>query len=275
MHLYIPESAPRLRRKSFVGQGVLILLGIQMFFFSAFCALDLPTATGRNLASFGHAQLDAVVASLPNQWQQKLFEKVPKLNCASLEHPSIRTSLYSPQVPVSIFCGYVLGPTLGVISATMFVVLGLLGPFIGIHPLAEGGGLMYYTHPGFGYLLGMILGTWVAGRITLNNRTSLTQLAALAAGLASVHVIGVLYLLGCCLAYYLADAKAALEWQPWVFELIRNLTWYQLPYDVLFGLALVGIGFPFRWLVHMLTSADIASKTKAPRNSARAIEELV
>ncbi len=254
---------------------MLILLGVQMFFFSAFCALDLPTATGRNLASYGHAQLDAVVAAAPVAWQQRIFEKIPKLNCASLEHPQIRTSLYCPQAALCIFVGYILGPTLGAISAAMFVLLGLLGPFIGLHPLAEGGGLTYYAHPGFGYLLGMILATWVVGRITLNTRSSLSQLAALAAGLASVHVTGVVYLLGCCLVYYLADAKSALEWQPWVFELIRNLTWYQLPYDVLFGLGFIGIGFPFRWLARMLTSADIASKLKAPRMSARAIEELV
>lgn len=254
---------------------MLILLGVQMFFFSAFCALELPTATGRNLASYGHSQLDAVVASLPDKWQKKVFEKIPRLDCASLEHPTVRTSLYCPQVPVCIFAGYILGPTLAAVSAAIFVTLGLAGPLVGIHPLAEGGGLAYYSHPGFGYLLGMILCAWVVGRITLNTRSSLSQLAALAAGLASVHVVGALYLLGSCLVYYLLDAKAALEWQPWVFELIRNLTWYQLPYDLMFALALIGVGFPFRWLSSMLTASDIATKTKAPRLTARAIEELV
>jgi hypothetical protein len=78
-----------------------------------------------------------------------------------------------------------------------------------------------------------------------------------------LHLFGLIYLVGSSLGVLLFEGEAAyLTWQPWLAESIRNYSWYALPYDALFGLALIGIGFPFRWLTSVLTAPDIAMKSR-------------
>jgi hypothetical protein len=40
------------------------------------------------------------------------------------------------------------------------------------------------------------------------------------------------------------------------------LSWYTLPYDFICSLILIGLGFPFRWLVNVLVAPDIAVSNK-------------
>ncbi|HMP51291.1 MAG TPA: hypothetical protein PKD05_07015, partial [Candidatus Melainabacteria bacterium] len=62
---------------------------------------------------------------------------------------------------------------------------------------------------------------------------------------------------------------------PWIFQYIRNLTWYSLPYDVIFAFLLVGLAFPLRWLVKTLTVPyDSPNKGRRAGYETRIAEEV-
>ncbi len=261
------------RRKSLMGQMVLILLGVQTAFFASFTSLDLPTATGGNLMNALHKEARKLALLAPEHVQSKIQQFVPSL----LEQPKEpRYSSYTPLAPVAILLGYVLGPRLAAISAVLFILLGLGGNFFNIYPFASGGGARYYLEPGFGYLLGMIASATLCGFLTANKRTSISQLLGIALGLLVLHLTGIGYLIGSYLYFYIIEgSKSYVEWQQWIFPYLRNLSWYALPYDVIFAFLVVGIGFPFRWLVNTLTAPDIAPPRKRIRYNRKVLEELV
>lgn len=70
-----------------------------------------------------------------------------------------------PLVPFTLqflftnLAGLLLGKKLGAVSVGVYVLLGLMGLPI----FTGGGGIGYLVHPTFGYLIGFILGAWVAG----------------------------------------------------------------------------------------------------------------
>src|SRR5271156_2673684 len=110
MRLVIADHIPRIRRKSLAGQIVLVLIGLQMMFLTSFVALDLPTGTGQNLIHSGKNILATATKLLPEASREKI----------KLSHPEIfektkpiRTNLYTPQAPMAIFLGYVLGRGIG------------------------------------------------------------------------------------------------------------------------------------------------------------------
>ena len=112
----------------------------------------------------------------------------------------------------------------------------------------------------------MLAAACLVAYCTRGERTSFRQLIALFVGLLSIHGIGLLYLLGICLFGAIHDPVGLqLTWSAWVFEEVRNLSWYALPYDFVFSLALIGAGFPFRWLVSTLIAPDIGSNNGQPK----------
>jgi len=275
------SNVPRIRRRSIVGQLVLTLLGVQILFLASFTALDVPIATKRNLTNFMQRQLVYVINAVPLKYKSKVESFVPIVKKPLKD---VRSTTYVPIAAVAIFLGYVLGPFIGPASCAIFIALGLLGPFVGIHAFAGGGGLAYYLEPGFGYLLALIGAAWISGKVTEGRRTSASQLFAVVSGLTVTHLTGLVYLLGSCLVSYLIDgSRASLAWQPWVFELARNMTWYPLPYDAIGALALVGLAFPFRWLASILVAPDLVPKppqgagrpARAVRYQPEVIEEFV
>jgi biotin transporter BioY len=268
LHLALVSKVRELKRKSLVGQLVVVLLGVQLLFFSSFLAFQIPTATSKNLARFTNNTAAKAAALLPVKYQNMVLDEFPVLR----DRPAdVRTSLYVPNAPVAIFVGYILGSFLGPLAAFLYLILGLVGPWFGVHPFAEGGGLEYYKHAGFGYLLGMVFAAWAVGAITSKKRTTFSQLLGILAGTAAVHVIGIAFLLGSALFAGLVEGVNAPHWQQWLFEEIRNLSWYALPYDLLVALVLIALGFPFRWLVEILTAPDVVAKQRAQP----ALEELV
>jgi biotin transporter BioY len=273
MRLVIAGNTPRVKRKSLAGQCVLVLLGLQVVFLSSFVALNLPTGTGHNLINSGRHYLAVAIKELPLTWQERLNSAYP-INLT--ESKPIRYSIYVPEVPAAIFLGYVLGRQIAPLSIALFVLLGLFGPIFGINPFADGGGLDYYSHPSFGYLLGLIASSFIVGWITQERRSSFNQVLALVAGVLSAHLIGLTYLIGSCLLFaVLQGTNSGPTWLPWVFELARNLTWYPLPYDFIFGLLLIGVGFPIRYTADMLSSPDIALKSRNDLAVQQHLEELL
>jgi biotin transport system substrate-specific component len=261
------------KRKSFLGQFVLVLLGVQVAFFGSFTCFELPTGTGSNLVKYAHREARNYALMTPPDVQTKIKQYAP----AIFEEPQqIRYSTYVPVAPTAILIGYVLGPRLGLWAIGLFLTLGIAGPLLGVYPLASGGGLNYYLEPGFGYLLGMLGAAGFCGWITMSRRTSLTQVVGTAAGILALHASGCAYLILSYLYFYVFEgSKAYLEWQPWIFQYLRNLSWYALPYDVVLAIAAVGVAFPFRWLVNTLTVTDAGPAAKKVKYDRKALEELV
>ena len=273
MRLVVASNISRVKRKSIAGQAVLVLLGLLLMFVVSFLAVDVPAGTGHNLLNAGRHSIVTVIEKLPPLWQDKINHMAPTL---LQETKPIRHVLYVPQVPTAVFLGYVLGPQAAAMSIGSFLLLGLIGPSVGINPLAGGGGFDYYSQPGFGYLLGMIACAYVVGLITEERRSSISQVLALVAGVVTVHLIGLAYMVSSCLMFSLMEGvKNGPLWLPWVFEEARNLTWFQIAYDSIFGFVLIGIGFPFRYLVNMLTAPDLALKSRSDKIVQQHMEELL
>lgn len=260
MPLTLVGKSQNLRRKSRIGQLIVVLIGVQLLFLATFLGLNLPTATEGNLIRYVKQASENLIARLPGNVGSEIKNNVPALAYGS---EPIRMSIYVPEAPVAIFVGYVLGPLLAPLAAIIFLIVGFVGPHLGIFAFSSGGGLEYFRQPGFGYLIGMVVACWVSGRLTVSNRTSKRQCLAVVAGLLSVHLIGIGYLLiSGLIASFGQVSGASFFWQPWIFEEVRNLTWYALFYDILLSLFAIGLGFPFRWLVATLIAPDIASKQK-------------
>ncbi len=103
----------------------------------------------------------------------------------------IFTYKFIPQIPVVMFVGAFLGRKYGLISIILYIVLGL---FI-IPVFAIGGGPLYILEYGFGYIMAYIPAVFLADTI-LNNGFSIKNIIkATVAGVLTIHLIGVLYML--------------------------------------------------------------------------------
>ena len=106
-----------------------------------------------------------------------------------------------PMVPLTfqpffaILSGLLLGASLGAISQTAYLLLGLVGL-----PVFAGGssGLLYVLKPTFGFLLGFILSAWITGTIIgrLRKPRFLHILLSSLAGLLVIYILGILYMYG-------------------------------------------------------------------------------
>lgn len=272
MHLVNERPLKQKKRKSFIGQSVLVFASFYLVFVTAFASFSLPTATLDNIIAFVQAKAHLLVSIAPLEVSQFIDTYCPQLK---FEPAAYNVSTYCALAPLSVVLGYVLGARLAVISVLIFIALGLLGPIVGFYPLANGGGLNYYTEPTFGYLVGLVIAAYVSGKLTKEKRTSLSQLLAVAIGCACIHLSGVIYLFGAYLLVYLVEgSKTFLDWQPWIFQYVRNLTWYSLPYDLIFSLILVGLSFPFRWFVDTMTIRNKQTRQRKPDRKLELSEEV-
>lgn len=103
-----------------------------------------------------------------------------------------------PTVPVPItmqsffvlLAGILLGGKYGALSVLIYVVLGLLGfPFFSL-----GGGIGYIFKPTFGFLLGLILSSFLLGIITKHRKISVLKLFFYSyLSLIPMYITGILY----------------------------------------------------------------------------------
>ena len=101
-----------------------------------------------------------------------------------------------PYIPFTMqffFCsisGIILGSKKGALSQILYIFIGL----IGIPVFAKGGGPQYILQPTFGYLIGLILASFIIGKIVelkINNFKNL--LLANILGIVFIYIIGVSY----------------------------------------------------------------------------------
>lgn len=250
-----------LKRRSFLGQLVVTLLSCELLFFSSFISLSLPTPTSRNLERFFHNTAVDLINQTPPAWQERIHEKLPATQERAAD---VRYSSYVPLLPASMAVAYILGLPLAVIASLIYFALGMLGPGSGIYLFASGGGSSYAQEPGFGYLLGIMAGVWFASWLTSDEeRKSWRQVLAATGGITITHLCGLAYFFGSSIMVLLFEGETAyLHYQPWLSEQIRNLSWYTIPYDLLFATILIALTFPIRWLFGVLMSPDIANKNR-------------
>lgn len=106
----------------------------------------------------------------------------------------------APIVPFSLvpfivlLAGMILGPRLGALSMTVYILMGLLG--IPVFEKPPFGGPAYVLQPTFGYLLGFILGAYVTGKILFGkeNPGIARYLLASVAGIIAIYLVGLPYL---------------------------------------------------------------------------------
>lgn len=102
-----------------------------------------------------------------------------------------------PVVPFTLqffftaMAGLVLGSKLGAMSVGIYTLLGL----VGLPVFSSGGGPHYIFVPSFGYILGFIFGSYLAGRIVevAKKKTFATYLLANFANLFVVYALGMIY----------------------------------------------------------------------------------
>ena len=87
-----------------------------------------------------------------------------------------------------ILAGIILGPKLGALSVTVYVIIGL----VGFPVFAAGGGIQYILRPSFGYLLGFIATAFIVGLICdkINNPTFRHYFLAALVGMVITYAIG-------------------------------------------------------------------------------------
>ncbi|MCR4440699.1 MAG: biotin transporter BioY [Peptococcaceae bacterium] len=103
-------------------------------------------------------------------------------------------------VPFSILplmvmlAGGILGPRLGALSVTIYVLVGLLGAPVFAKP--PYGGLTYILQPSFGFLPGFILAAYVIGKFLEKTaaQTVAAYMAAMLLGIAVIYLVGIPYL---------------------------------------------------------------------------------
>lgn len=102
-----------------------------------------------------------------------------------------------PLVPITLqfaFCllaGEILGGWKGGTAVLIYVLMGL----IGLPVFTGGGGFMYVLKPSFGYLIGMVAGTYICGFISdLKPKNYWVRLLGAVAALLVVDIMGATYM---------------------------------------------------------------------------------
>lgn len=108
-----------------------------------------------------------------------------------------------PMIPFTLqflfanLAGLLLGRKYGAFAVGLYVLIGLAG----FPVFTGGGGISYVLQPTFGYLIGFIIGAWVAGAIVERAKV-LTTKTWLMAGFSNLAVV---YLFGFCYYYWIAN----------------------------------------------------------------------
>lgn len=102
-----------------------------------------------------------------------------------------------PLVPLTLqtffvlLAGFILGPSWGAVSLSIYMFLGLLG----LPVFTAGGGIQYVLNPSFGFVLSFIPGAWLAGKLSYGKPNSVgVYLVAGCAAMVLIYVVGLLWL---------------------------------------------------------------------------------
>lgn len=94
------------------------------------------------------------------------------------------------QVLFSCLAGVLLGAKWGAVSQIVYVALGLAG----LPVFTQGGGPGYLVKPSMGFLFGLILLSWLVGRLTRTDRSPLRVVLACVAGDLAMYAVALPYM---------------------------------------------------------------------------------
>ena len=145
------------------------------------------------LLTIGGTFIEASITNFPWSWSQ-----------AGVQGQSLGVTFQISGVLVS---GCLGGKNAGVMSQVAYLFLGLT--FLPV--FANGGGLGYIQQPAFGYILGFIPGAWLCGWLAfrLKRKLELFALSSLL-GLATIHLCGLVYLVGLSWLKVVIDLREAI-----------------------------------------------------------------
>lgn len=152
--------------------------------------------------------------------------------CSKITIPTPAIQFTLQTLAVS-FIALFLGPRLGPLTQTLFLLIGLAG----VPVFAGGGGLGYVFRPSFGYLLAFIPASFLIGkvlRIQLQRPVKAynSKRVFRAAMLASITGLVVIYLLGTAYFYVLGNVYLGLGAKPWTWFAVSGALLF-LPTDLL------------------------------------------
>ena len=131
----------------------------------------------------------------------------------------LRIGSASLQTMFATLSGALLGPVWGPVSQLLYLFMGL----IGLPIFLEGGGPSYIVNPGFGFIVGMVLSSFVSGILTERTNWNIWIVSALS--LVSVYLIGIPYYY-CIHRFYNVDTELT------VAMALINMTMF-IPGDIL------------------------------------------
>ena len=97
------------------------------------------------------------------------------------------------QTFVVLFLGVSLGYKIGLASVSLYLLEGIVGLPVFSNSPEKGVGLIYFTGPTMGYLIGFLLASYLASKIN-NNDNFLLVLIKLTVATSIIYILGLLWL---------------------------------------------------------------------------------
>ena len=97
------------------------------------------------------------------------------------------------QTFVVLFLGMALGPKVGLATVTLYLLEGMFGFPVFANSPEKGVGLVYFTGPTMGYLIGFLLAAYFAGTVIKNSGT-VNVFIKLLFSVSFIYILGLLWL---------------------------------------------------------------------------------
>ena len=105
----------------------------------------------------------------------------------------IRDSPMTMQTFVVIFLGMCFGYKLGLATVALYLIEGIVGIPVFSNSPEKGVGMIYFTGPTMGYLLGFIIAVYVAGKFNFN-KNYLLYFIKIFFSVLPIYVLGLIWL---------------------------------------------------------------------------------
>ena len=117
------------------------------------------------------------------------------------------------QTFVVLFLGISLGPKIGLLTISLYLIEGIIGLPVFANSPEKGIGLIYFTGPTMGYLIGFLVATYLAGKFKYSDVFQNNISAFIGNYLKLVLAVSFIYILGLLWLGYL------IGWDKPIFEL--------------------------------------------------------
>jgi biotin transport system substrate-specific component len=162
----------------------------------------------------------------PWQWQQGVTVLPLNVSC---------------QVAAVLFVACVGGRNASTLVQLVYLIIGLTG-FYAV--FSDGGGLSYLQKPVFGYILGFMPASWLCGSLAFRLRPTLENIGfSCVSGLATIHLVGMFYLLCLQLVDWVIGTPFSLQ------QAVLQYSLHPLPSQLMLVCATTLIAFGLRRLL--------------------------